>query len=196
MNSSSVTVILPVCNLQDTLRERVLRILDVLPELTPAFEVMIVDHGSSDETLEVAADLSRSFPQVDFQDGSGDAECAVEDGIRRTSGEVIFVHDPTMPFSFTSMHQLWEMRSDSELVMARSKAHHVLRGPHTKSKAQAKCALQMIRRRAIDDMRGQSQGYAVPSFERFTRTDLAQHSLDDSVNPNLVARLRRFVSTG
>ena len=108
--NSSVTVILPVCNLQDALRDRVQRILDVLPEISSNFEVMIVDHGSSDETLEVAAELSRSFPLVDFLDGSGDAESAVEDGIRRTSGEVIFVHDPTMPFSFTSMHRLWEMR--------------------------------------------------------------------------------------
>ncbi len=178
------------------LKDRVHRILDALPELTSQFEVMIVDHGSSDETLEVAAELSTSFPQVDFLDGSGDAESAVEDGLRRTSGEVIFVHDPTMPFSFTSMRRLWEMRSDDELVMARSKAHHVLRGPHTQAKARAKCALQMIRRRAIDDMRSRSESYAVPSFERFTRTDLAQHSLDESINPNLVARLRRFVSTG
>ena len=194
--NSTVTVILPVCDLQDMLKDRVHRILDALPELTSQFEVMIVDHGSSDETLEVAAELSTSFPQVDFLDGSGDAESAVEDGLRRTSGEVIFVHDPTMPFSFTSMRRLWEMRSDDELVMARSKAHHVLRGPHTQAKARAKCALQMIRRRAIDDMRSRSESYAVPSFERFTRTDLAQHSLDESINPNLVARLRRFVSTG
>lgn len=194
--NSSVTVILPVCNLQDVLKDRVHCILDALPELSSTFEVIIVDHGSSDETLEVAAELSKSFPQVDFQDGSGDAESAVEEGIRRTSGEVIFVYDPTMPFSFSSMRRLWEMRRDDELVMARSKAHHVLRGPHPQTKARAKCALQMIRRRAIDQMLTQSQGYAVPSFERFTRTDLAQHSVDESIDPKLVARLRRFVSTG
>lgn len=193
--NSSITVILPVCNLQNALRERVLRILDVLPELSSAFEVMIVDHGSNDDTLDVASEIATSFPQVDYLDGSGDAESAVEDGIRRTSGEIIFVHDPTLPFSFMSMRRLWEMRDDDELVMARSKAHHVLRGPHTSTKARAECALQMIRRCAIDDVRDHSQGYTVPSFERFTRTDLAQHSLAESVNPNIVARLRRFVST-
>ena len=55
---------MPVRNAENTLRGEVESLLEVLPELTDRFEIIVVDDGSSDHTWEAAAELSRKFPQV------------------------------------------------------------------------------------------------------------------------------------
>ena len=60
----SVTVLLPVYNAQHRLERQVAEILDVLPELTSRFELMIIDDGSTDDSFEVARHLALKYPQV------------------------------------------------------------------------------------------------------------------------------------
>jgi hypothetical protein len=60
----SLSVLLPVYNAQTKLAGMVQRILEVLPELTPQFDLMIVDDGSTDATCEVAYELGNAYPQV------------------------------------------------------------------------------------------------------------------------------------
>ena len=60
----SLSVLLPVQNGQATLQADVQRVLEVLPELTSQFEVLIVDDGSHDATYEVAHEFARDYPQV------------------------------------------------------------------------------------------------------------------------------------
>src|SRR4051794_3710402 len=60
----SLSVLLPVQNVQATLHSDVQRVLEVLPEVTSQFEVLIVDDGSRDATYEVACELARDYPQV------------------------------------------------------------------------------------------------------------------------------------
>ncbi|HEY2761477.1 MAG TPA: glycosyltransferase, partial [Pirellulales bacterium] len=59
-----LSVLLPVHNAQAKLAGMVHRLLDVLPEVTPCFEVMIVDDGSTDATRELGHEFARDFPQV------------------------------------------------------------------------------------------------------------------------------------
>ena len=54
----SVTVLLPIHNAQHRLERQVAEILDVLPELTSRFELLIIDDGSTDDSFEVARHLS------------------------------------------------------------------------------------------------------------------------------------------
>jgi glycosyltransferase involved in cell wall biosynthesis len=60
----SLTVVLPSYNDAVNLPRRVHELLEFLPELTPRFDILIVDTGSSDSTDEVACELERDFPQL------------------------------------------------------------------------------------------------------------------------------------
>jgi hypothetical protein len=62
--SSSLSLLLPVHNSQGTLHSGVQRVVEILPDLTSRFEVLIVDDGSTDATCEVAYELARDYPQI------------------------------------------------------------------------------------------------------------------------------------
>jgi hypothetical protein len=60
----TLSVLLPVHNAQAKLAGMIHHLLDVLPEITPRFEVMVVDDGSTDATRELGHELARDYPQV------------------------------------------------------------------------------------------------------------------------------------
>jgi glycosyltransferase involved in cell wall biosynthesis len=62
--NSSLSLLLPVHNSQGTLQRDVQRVVEILPDLTGRFEVLIIDDGSTDATCEVAYELARDYPQI------------------------------------------------------------------------------------------------------------------------------------
>lgn len=60
----SLTVVLPLRNVESTLPAFLAEILDILPDLTSKFEVVMVDDGSTDQTIDVAHEQSLAYPQV------------------------------------------------------------------------------------------------------------------------------------
>lgn len=197
--SQSVSFILPVRDMQYKLRDRVQAILEVLAELTDSFDVLIVDYGSRDDTREVALDLVHEYPQVDLLDrGEGsDLLGAVEAGIYRTRGEIIFVHDSSLPLGVVALQRLWQMRDDTDLVMAQSRSTDQATAPmaHLGAGRRADAAgssIQMIRRIAIP----RSARPAEPSFtvDKVMRTDLISESPEAVRLPKLLSRLRRMAN--
>ena len=63
---ASLSILLPVHNAQSTVGDAIGRLLEILPELTNRFEIIVIDDGSSDATCEVADDWARHYPQVSF----------------------------------------------------------------------------------------------------------------------------------
>ncbi len=204
----SVSFILPVRDMQYDLRERVHTILEVLAELTDAFDVLIVDYGSRDETRDVALELEREYPQVRVLDRADCRESleAMEAGIPATAGEIVFVHDASTPFSPGAVRRLWQIRDDEELVMAQSRvnravaaigrnvAHHSMAAPAaTRDRAGEATSVQMLRRQAINELRPKTpeKDYAV---DRVTRNDLLQPQAEADSLPRLLQRLRRLTS--
>jgi glycosyltransferase involved in cell wall biosynthesis len=112
----SLSIVLPVHNAESTLASQILELLDVLPDLTPRFDVLIVDDGSTDQTEEVAHDLARRFPQLQVARHSRrqGAAGAVATGLQRTSGDLLFVHDGQAPVSPGELRCLWEKRDDDQ----------------------------------------------------------------------------------
>jgi len=105
----SLTVLLPVCNVETTLATSVREVLEVVSELTERFELVIVDDGSEDSTSEVAQDLIRNYPQVRaIRHGrSLGRDAAIRTGLEQSSGEIVFLHDEQAGSAVDSLGRLW-----------------------------------------------------------------------------------------
>lgn len=90
----SLSVLLPVRNVQATLAAAVPEILEVVSQWTTRFELLIIDDGSTDATSEVAQELTRCYPQIRFvSHGSPRGrEAAIHEGLQQSSGEITLVY--------------------------------------------------------------------------------------------------------
>lgn len=117
----SLSIVLPVHNAQSTLAHDVTRLLDAASELTPQLEVLIMDDGSSDHTVEIAEELAVRYPQVRVcrhakQRGTSDL---IQTGFEQTRGEIVCVHQGEGRVDVATLRQLWQRRNDPDLVVAR-----------------------------------------------------------------------------
>jgi len=111
----SLSVLLPVYNLQSRLSAMVRETLEVLSELTRRFEVVIIDDGSTDATIEVADELATHYPQVRIFRHAvhlGRA-AAIRTGLDRSTGEIILLQDADGRLPIDEVHKLWR-RLDQE----------------------------------------------------------------------------------
>lgn len=60
----SVTIALPLYNAERIVNRAVHDLLDVSQAATDRFSIILVDNGSTDDTYEVAYELSRCYPQI------------------------------------------------------------------------------------------------------------------------------------
>lgn len=120
-SAESLSVVLPVRNAERTLVTRVVELLEVLPDLTENFEVVIVDDGSTDDTDEAANDLARLYPQVRVVRHAEPLgiEASAETGVSRAMGDVVIVHAGSQPVNASELQRMWMFRDDEELVVSR-----------------------------------------------------------------------------
>jgi glycosyltransferase involved in cell wall biosynthesis len=120
--TNSLSIILPVRNAEATLARQVSHLLDVLPDLTGRFEILIVDDASSDHTVDLARDLAAQFPQlvVIRHDQPRGTPAAIETGMQSARYTTLFVLEEHGIASPTDLRRLWSLRTDRELVMART----------------------------------------------------------------------------
>ncbi len=180
--NQSLSVILPVYNVENELSRRVNEMLDVVSDLTGELEIMIVDDGSSDNTEEVSMELARQYPQVSAirtSERTGEMTAA-RTGIAKTNGAVVMIHDVQTPLSGDAMRQLWAMRNDRELVFARSEPAHRYRIPHIAKTGWT--GTQMLRREAVHEL--QEMKTQRPTIDRVMRTDVGK----EVTNPASILR--------
>lgn len=119
--STILSVILPVSDAHGSLTERVHELLEILPELTPRFEVLIIDDASQDETFDVACELSRRFPQVRVlrhAERLGRDE-ALRTGLARATGEFVFVRQQDCRLNVHAVRRLWQRIHERDFVLGR-----------------------------------------------------------------------------
>lgn len=107
--NQSLSVVLPVHNAEATLARQVVQLLDILPDLRRGSKSSIVDDGSTDHTHESAQDLAREYPQlkvVRHAERRG-MPAVVQTGAEQATGDVVFVHDATLPVSPSNLRRLW-----------------------------------------------------------------------------------------
>lgn len=208
--NNTLSLIMPVRDCEATLARHVARWLEIIPELTQRFEVLIVDDGSSDHTFEIAEELAREFPQIRAlrNSVSRGTQQAVRTGIEQARGEIVFVQDEQAAISSNDLRRLWELRQDQQLVMARTPSKPLNLQPdlldrltawgealkqHATETNQAG-AIHMIRRGAIEELRGKpSQVTRIQPLP--LAKDPQTHSRTDAVHDGGIQRgVRSFLS--
>lgn len=176
--NNTLSLIIPVRDCEATLARHVARWLEVIPELTQRFEVLIVDDGSTDHTFDVAEELAREYPQVRALRNSvpRGPQQAVRTGLEQARGDIVFVQDEPSHISSNDLRRLWEMRQNQQLVMARTPSKPLNLKPdlldrltawgealkqHASATNQA-AGIHMIRRGAIEELQ---QGGADASLQ-------------------------------
>lgn len=107
--NKSLTIVLPIHNGEARLRECVDQILELASELTPLFDVLVIDDGSTDATYEVAEELAAIYPQVSVlrhrhRRGLGPT---IDYAQRRVRSDAVIVHDGVAPIDPNQVRNLW-----------------------------------------------------------------------------------------
>lgn len=118
--AKSLSVVVPVHNAERNLTQRIGRLLEVLPDLVANFEVLIVDDGSTDQTEDVALELSQLYPQVRVtrHPEQRGIEASAQTGAANTTGDVVIVHAGQEPVNASQLRRAWQHREDEALVVA------------------------------------------------------------------------------
>lgn len=106
-------------NAEATLAQQVNHLLDILPDITSKFEVLIVDDGSTDHTEESAHALAREYPQLKVvrHPRRQGIPAVVQTGMEKATGDVVFVQDEATPVSHSNLKRLWAMQTQSNEKM-------------------------------------------------------------------------------
>ena len=165
-------VVLPVHNGQANLRKQVIGLIDVMSEIADEFEIRIVDDASTDSTFEVAGELALEYPQISVHRlrSKHGTICAAEAAVYKSSANIVFVCDIDEPISHASLIELWRMRDDKDLVLARSRPSKSIR---LQDRLDASHGIRMIRRPEVSrPERRQSV-----SIDRVMQSDLARSGI-------------------
>jgi hypothetical protein len=184
----SLSVILPVHNAEQLLKPRTLEMLDGLADLRASFDMLIVDDGSRDQTLELADELTTIYPQlrvVRMGCRQGLLRACLK-GIRLTTGHILVLRDIQRRMGPNELQSLWALRDDPELVAAQSASDsasqrfiqqllQTANGQSAEDSWRELPGMQLIRREAFIELCGRP---APPGIRRITRTDLAEAAGD------------------
>ena len=114
-----LSVFFPAYNDSGTIASLVITALKTARNLTPDFEVIIVNDGSADQTAEIADELARTYPEVrvihhERNQGYGGA---LRSGFAAARRELVFYTDGDAQYDPAEMSALWEaLRDDVDLV--------------------------------------------------------------------------------
>src|SRR3989442_7352853 len=95
-----LSVIVPAYNEEDNIVDCVKRVGDALSSSQRAFEILVVNDGSTDEPLQRASSLSKSCDYVRTIDMDGDfgKPTALKEGLRRAKGDLIAFFDADLQY--------------------------------------------------------------------------------------------------
>jgi glycosyltransferase involved in cell wall biosynthesis len=116
---AGLSVFFPAYNDSGTIASMVIRTVKTASELTPDFEIIVVDDGSADGTADIADELARTYPQVRavHHPINRDYGAALQTGFRSATKELIFYTDGDAQYDPTELADLWRrMSAEVDLV--------------------------------------------------------------------------------
>jgi glycosyltransferase involved in cell wall biosynthesis len=106
---ASLSVFFPAYNDSGTIASMVIRAVQTASELTPDYEVIVVNDGSGDATAQIVDELARTYPRVRAvhhprNRGYGGA---LQTGFRAATKELIFYTDGDAQYDPAELAALW-----------------------------------------------------------------------------------------
>jgi len=194
----SLSIVIPIRNAAHRVETQVHRLLDLMADMTSKFEILVVDSAATEQTEEIGQKLKREFPQVEYaRIASNKAGAAVEFGLQNASGDVVFVHEGQGDTSAAQMKQLWALRNDQRLVMARADMRPAggpvverLVNVSDEMQDENSAGIQMIRREGASKMNVTRTRSTTPS-----RVDIENLDVSCRRPPNFISRTREMAAT-
>lgn len=117
----SLSIIIHAHNAQHTIVGHVSELLEIATDLTPEFEILVVDDGSVDQTEEVTYELTLRYPQVRLvrHESPLGMSAAIRTGMKHTSGDVLLIHEEPSAVRVSELQRLWALGADEDLLMVR-----------------------------------------------------------------------------
>ena len=105
-----LSVFFPALNDSGTIASMVIRAVQTASSLTPDYEVIVVNDGSTDATAQIADELARTYPNVRVvhhpqNRGYGGA---LQTGFRTAAKDLVFYTDGDAQYDPAEMAALWE----------------------------------------------------------------------------------------
>jgi glycosyltransferase involved in cell wall biosynthesis len=99
-----------VFNEETTLAVRLEGVLELLPELTSRFEILVIDNGSTDLTSDLADELAREYPQLKVFRLSRhqSAEAVLQTAFDRARGDILLLLQPGQAASPAQIRRSWQ----------------------------------------------------------------------------------------
>jgi glycosyltransferase involved in cell wall biosynthesis len=165
---AGLSVFFPAYNDSGTIASMVIRAVQAASELTPDYEVIVVNDGSSDATPEIIDELARTYaPHVRAvhhprNRGYGGA---LQTGFRSATKELIFYTDGDAQYDPAELKALWEqMTPEADLVngykISRSDPlhrivigrvyHHIVKQLFGLTVRDVDCDFRLLRRRIFE----------------------------------------------
>lgn len=147
----SLSALLPVHNAQSTLAATVQTYLEIVPELTPRFELVVADDGSTDATIEVADEMATRYPQVvavrrAIRRGRA---ATIGTALGRSTGDVLLLEDEDCRVPLHVIRRLWRAMDHHEIVLGRADHAPQSRGTARREPPHRQGGLQLVSRRVI-----------------------------------------------
>ena len=117
----TLSVLVPVYNAQRALGPILAQLVEVLPDISPQFEMLVIDDGSTDATPEVAQEMAADYPQIGFvaHPSRLGMAAAVRTGLARSSGEMVLVRDEECRADLYDIPKLWRHANMHDIVLGR-----------------------------------------------------------------------------
>lgn len=119
MNNPFYSIVIPVFNEEENLQILNTEIVSVMDKLDKHYEIIYIDDGSKDNSLEVLKNLKKDFPQIRiiiFEKNSGQS-AALDAGFRKAKGEVIITMDADLQNDPNDIPLLLEALKDSDVAV-------------------------------------------------------------------------------